>query len=82
MCMQVQAIGHGPFYPKQGYETAVIMVAMLYGLIWNIWFFYALTGGWWTDRTETVCDYEDQVGIINTYIEVSKQSASAEKILR
>ena len=82
MCMQVQAIGHGPFYPKKTSETLLLIIVMLFGMIWNIWFFYALTGGWWADRTQTVCDFEDQMDIIETYIEIAKQSANAEKIKR
>ena len=51
-------------------------------MIWNIWYLYGLTGGWWVDKTATVFDYEDQQGIINTYISVAKLSANAAKIRR
>ena len=80
--MQVQSIGLGPFYPQSWIENVVILLTLLFGLIWNIWFFYGLTGGWWADRSKTACDFEDQLGIIETYIMVAKQRDDAEKIRR
>ena len=58
----------------------IIMLSLLFGMIWNIWFFYGLTGGFWADRSKAVTDFEDQMDIIETYIGVAKQSATADKI--
>ena len=80
--MAVQFIGLGPFFPKSVPETIMIMMAILFGMIWNIWFFYGLTGGWWVDKSTTVCEFEDQMGIIDMYITVAKQKRNADKIKR
>ena len=82
IAFQIRAIGRGPFYPRDQKEVATICLAILFGMIWNIWFFYGLTGGWWADRTKVISDFEDQMGIIETYIKVAKQSAYADNIRR
>ena len=80
--MQIQSIGHGPFYPRSQWEMALVIVMLLFGMIFNIWIFYGLAGGWWADRSKTVCEFEDQMRIIDTYINVAKQTQSADKIKR
>ena len=80
--MQIQSIGYGPYYPQSWHENIIICISLLFGMIWNIWFFYGLTGGWWADRSKTICDFEDQMGIIETYVSVAKQNENADKIKR
>ena len=82
MYFQVRAIGRGPFYPKNSFEMGLIIVALLFGMVWNIWFFYGLTGGWWADQSQRASDFEDQMGIVETYITVAKQTANADNIRR
>lgn len=79
---QVRSIGLGPVNPINSLEWLIVVFAIIFGMIWNLWIFYGMTAGWWQDRTQNVCDFEDQIGIIDTYIHVARQIETSEKIRR